>query len=148
MGAAAAPRRRSSPASRRWGIPTSESGMTRETYLLHGKDPVAQLEPIVQYVTGFCAKDCAASESDVMIQFGTGKVDFKAVLKVLKSAGSTVRSWSSAAQSETHRTQRRPSPREPGVPRKDAGGGLTRNLHTRRHRPGGSRVHRGGSPRM
>jgi sugar phosphate isomerase/epimerase len=51
-----------------------------------GKDPVAQLEPIVQYVTGFCAKDCAAPKSDVMIQFGTGKVDFKGVFKVLKAA--------------------------------------------------------------
>jgi sugar phosphate isomerase/epimerase len=52
-----------------------------------GKDPVAELEPIVQYVTGFCAKDCAAPSSEVMIQFGTGKVDFRGVFKVLKRAG-------------------------------------------------------------
>jgi sugar phosphate isomerase/epimerase len=52
-----------------------------------GKDPVAELEPIVQYVTGFCAKDCAAPNSEVMIQFGTGKVDFKGVFNVLKRAG-------------------------------------------------------------
>ncbi len=52
-----------------------------------GKDPVAELEPIAQYVTGFCAKDCAAPKSDVMIQFGTGKVDFKGVFGVLKRAG-------------------------------------------------------------
>jgi sugar phosphate isomerase/epimerase len=52
-----------------------------------GKDPVEELKPIVQYVTGFCAKDCAAVKSDVMIQFGTGKVDFAGVFKVLKSAG-------------------------------------------------------------
>jgi len=52
-----------------------------------GKDPVAELKPIVQYVTGFCAKDCAAPQSEVMIQFGTGKVDFAGVFKVLKEAG-------------------------------------------------------------
>jgi sugar phosphate isomerase/epimerase len=52
-----------------------------------GKDPVAELEPIAQYVTGFCAKDCAAQRSDVMIQFGAGKVDFTGVFKKLKTAG-------------------------------------------------------------
>ncbi len=52
-----------------------------------GKDPVEELKPIVQYVTGFCAKDCAEQKGDVMIQFGTGKVDFVGVFKVLKSAG-------------------------------------------------------------
>jgi sugar phosphate isomerase/epimerase len=52
-----------------------------------GKDPIEELKPIVQYVTGFCAKDCAQPKSEVMIQFGTGKVDFAGVFKVLKSAG-------------------------------------------------------------
>jgi sugar phosphate isomerase/epimerase len=52
-----------------------------------GKDPVEELQPIAQYVTGFCAKDCAALKSDVMIQFGTGKVDFLAVFRTLKAAG-------------------------------------------------------------
>ncbi len=52
-----------------------------------GKDPVAELRPIVQYVTGFCAKDCGQPKGDVMIQFGTGKVDFKGVFGVLKAAG-------------------------------------------------------------
>lgn len=52
-----------------------------------GKDPIAELEPIAEHVTGFCAKDCAAPKSDVMIQFGTGKVDFVGVFKKLKSAG-------------------------------------------------------------
>ncbi|WP_414660994.1 sugar phosphate isomerase/epimerase family protein [Horticoccus sp. 23ND18S-11] len=52
-----------------------------------GKDPVAELAPIAEHVTGFCAKDCAAPKSEVMIQFGTGKVDFGAVFKKLKSAG-------------------------------------------------------------
>lgn len=52
-----------------------------------GKDPVAELEPIAQHVTGFCAKDCGAQKGDVMIQFGTGKVDFAGVFKKLKSAG-------------------------------------------------------------
>lgn len=52
-----------------------------------GKDPVEQLKPIAQYVTGFCAKDCGGRRSEVMIQFGEGKVDFAGIFKVLKSAG-------------------------------------------------------------
>lgn len=52
-----------------------------------GKDPVEELEPIVQHVTGFCAKDCGGPKGDVMIQFGTGKVDFAGVFRLLKSAG-------------------------------------------------------------
>jgi len=52
-----------------------------------GKDPMAELEPVVQYVTGFCAKDCPGPTGEVMSQFGTGKVDFKAVFTRLKSAG-------------------------------------------------------------
>src|ERR1051325_1580214 len=52
-----------------------------------GKDAVAELEPIAKHVTGFCAKDCAAPKGEVMSQFGTGKVDFKAVFSKLKSAG-------------------------------------------------------------
>lgn len=52
-----------------------------------GKDPVEELKPIVQYVTGFCAKDCATVKGDVMIQFGAGKVDFKAVFSALKAGG-------------------------------------------------------------
>jgi sugar phosphate isomerase/epimerase len=52
-----------------------------------GKDPVEELKPIARHVTGFCAKDCGAPESDVMIQFGTGKVDFVGVFRTLKAAG-------------------------------------------------------------
>jgi sugar phosphate isomerase/epimerase len=52
-----------------------------------GKDPVEELKPIVQYVTGFCAKDCGAVKGDVMIQFGTGKVNFHAVFAALKAGG-------------------------------------------------------------
>jgi sugar phosphate isomerase/epimerase len=52
-----------------------------------GKNPVAELDPIVQHVTGFCAKDCGEPKGDVMIQFGAGRVDFPAVFKKLKSAG-------------------------------------------------------------
>ncbi len=52
-----------------------------------GKDPLAELDPIARYVTGFCAKDCPAPKGEVMSQFGTGKVDFKAVFAKLKSIG-------------------------------------------------------------
>jgi len=52
-----------------------------------GKDPQTELGPIARHVTGFCAKDCSGPKGEVMSQFGTGKVDFKAVLAKLKSAG-------------------------------------------------------------
>jgi sugar phosphate isomerase/epimerase len=52
-----------------------------------GKDPLAELEPIVQHVTGFCAKDCASEKGDVMIQFGAGKVYFAAVFRRHNAAG-------------------------------------------------------------
>ena len=52
-----------------------------------GKDPLAELEPIAKHVSGFCAKDCPAPRGEVMSQFGTGKVDFKAVFAKLKSVG-------------------------------------------------------------
>jgi sugar phosphate isomerase/epimerase len=52
-----------------------------------GKDPVADLGPIAEHVTGFCAKDCLDKGQEVMTQFGTGKVDFPAVFKKLKAAG-------------------------------------------------------------
>ena len=52
-----------------------------------GKDPVEELKPIAHHVSGFCAKDCGDVKSEVMIQFGAGKVDFAGVFAVLKSAG-------------------------------------------------------------
>ena len=52
-----------------------------------GKDPVEELKPIARHVTGFCAKDCGGLKSEVMIQFGTGKVDFAGVFGALKAAG-------------------------------------------------------------
>jgi len=72
-----------------------------------GKDPVKQLEIIGPHVSGVVAKDCnaphfleravgdppfgtavtGAGNPEVMIQFGTGKVDFPAFFKKLKSYG-------------------------------------------------------------
>lgn len=52
-----------------------------------GRDPLAELEPIIAHVTAFTAKDCAAKGSEVMIQFGEGKVDFVALFRRLKRAG-------------------------------------------------------------
>jgi sugar phosphate isomerase/epimerase len=52
-----------------------------------GKDPIEELKPIAQHVTGFCAKDCPDVRGEVMSQFGTGKVDFAGVFKALKAAG-------------------------------------------------------------
>jgi sugar phosphate isomerase/epimerase len=51
------------------------------------KDPLEQLQPIVQHVTGFCAKDCDRKQGEVFLQFGTGKVNFPAVFGELKRAG-------------------------------------------------------------
>ncbi|HWH69078.1 MAG TPA: sugar phosphate isomerase/epimerase family protein, partial [Candidatus Sulfotelmatobacter sp.] len=52
-----------------------------------GKDPLTELEPIARHVTGFCAKDCPGPKGEVMSQFGTGKVDFKAIFTKLKAVG-------------------------------------------------------------
>ena len=52
-----------------------------------GRDPVAELEPIAKYVSGFCAKDCGKERGEVMMQFGEGRVDFTRVFRRLKSAG-------------------------------------------------------------
>jgi len=52
-----------------------------------GKDPVEQLKPIVQHVTGFCAKDCDKKAGTVWLEFGKGTVDFPAVFAELKRAG-------------------------------------------------------------
>lgn len=52
-----------------------------------GKDPVEEYGPVAKHVTGFCAKDCLGVKGEVMTQFGTGKVDFKAMFKAMKDAG-------------------------------------------------------------
>ena len=52
-----------------------------------GKDPVTEIDPIAPHITGFCAKDCGEVKGDVMLQFGTGKVDFRAVFQRLKAHG-------------------------------------------------------------
>ena len=52
-----------------------------------GKDPAAELERVAKHGTGFCAKDCGQQKGEVMIQFGTGKVDFRAVFSKLKAVG-------------------------------------------------------------
>jgi sugar phosphate isomerase/epimerase len=56
-----------------------------------GKDPVAEIDPIARHITGFCAKDCGEPKGDVMIQFGSGKVDFT---KCLQKAESGWLQWS------------------------------------------------------
>jgi sugar phosphate isomerase/epimerase len=52
-----------------------------------GKDPLEQLKPIVQHVTGFCAKDCEQQRGTVWLEFGKGRVDFAAVFGEMKRAG-------------------------------------------------------------
>jgi sugar phosphate isomerase/epimerase len=52
-----------------------------------GKDPLEQLKPIVQHVTGFCAKDCDKQKGDVWMEFGKGKVDFPVIFAEMKKAG-------------------------------------------------------------
>jgi sugar phosphate isomerase/epimerase len=74
-----------------------------------GKDPVKQTALIARHVAGVVAKDCSAphfmerevgappfgstvsgaGNPEVMIQFGTGKVDFAGLFKTLKEAGFT-----------------------------------------------------------
>jgi sugar phosphate isomerase/epimerase len=52
-----------------------------------GKDPIEQLKPIAQHVTGLCAKDCDKQGGTVWLEFGTGKVDFPALFAELKRGG-------------------------------------------------------------
>ena len=72
-----------------------------------GADPVEQLEIVAPCITGVVAKDCTDAQyeerragdpgfgtkppnphgDEVLIQFGTGKVDFPAMFRKLKSAG-------------------------------------------------------------
>ena len=52
-----------------------------------GKDPLEQLKPVVQHVTGFCAKDCAKQRGTVWLEFGKGNVDFAGVFGEMKRAG-------------------------------------------------------------
>ena len=52
-----------------------------------GKDPIEQLKPIAQHVTGLCAKDCDKQNGSVHLEFGKGKVDFPALFAELKRAG-------------------------------------------------------------
>ena len=52
-----------------------------------GKDPLEQLKPIADKVTGFCAKDCDKQRGEVWLNFGTGKIDFPALFAELKGAG-------------------------------------------------------------
>ncbi len=51
-----------------------------------GLDPLAELERVITHVTAFVGKDCGGSRSNVMIQFGGGKVDFAAIFRRLKRA--------------------------------------------------------------
>ena len=67
-----------------------------------GKDPIEELKPIAQHVTGFCAKDCGEPKGDVMIQFGTGKVDFRGVYAELKKAGFNGPSFVECAAGKTY----------------------------------------------
>ena len=48
-----------------------------------GKESLAELEPVIKHVTGFCAKDCAKQSGEVMIQFGEGKEEFDSVFRRL-----------------------------------------------------------------
>lgn len=52
-----------------------------------GKDPVEEIAPIAEHITGFCAKDCDKMRGEVMIQFGAGTVDFPSVFRRLKASG-------------------------------------------------------------
>lgn len=52
-----------------------------------GKDSLAELEPIAAHVSAFVAKDCVGRNGEIMIQFGTGQVDFAGLFRRLKRAG-------------------------------------------------------------
>ena len=91
-----------------------------------GKDPVAEIEPIARYITGFCAKDCGELRGDVMIQFGAGKVDFAGVFRKLKARriqrpghGRMLQGGRDAGRDHGERAS------QPRIPGKGSGLGLT-----------------------
>jgi len=89
-----------------------------------GKDPVAEFEPILPNVTGFCAKDCSVEvdaagkrKPDVMIQFGAGEVDFAAVFKRTRIRRFRRPRYGRVLQDRRDgRRNDRQRPREPGLP--------------------------------
>ena len=74
-----------------WTYDTALAGIQAAGYthtgLLTGNDPLEQLKPIAQHVTGFCAKDCDQQKGSVWLEFGKGTVDFPAVFGELQRAG-------------------------------------------------------------
>ena len=75
-----------------------------------GKDPIEELKPIAKYVTGFCAKDCAARQErrDDSVRHRQGGFR-RRVQGRSKPPASTDRSWSSAARSARRRKRRWPT---------------------------------------
>jgi len=51
-----------------------------------GNDPLSEMRKVAHLLTGFCAKDCAKKDGDVMLQFGQGQVDFNRIFGELKKA--------------------------------------------------------------
>ncbi|MFM7751969.1 MAG: sugar phosphate isomerase/epimerase family protein [Opitutaceae bacterium] len=52
-----------------------------------GRDPLAEMEPVLPRITAFTAKDCTARNGEVMIQLGTGRVEFAPLFRRLRAAG-------------------------------------------------------------
>jgi len=52
-----------------------------------GRDPLAEMEPLLGRISAFTAKDCTARNGEVMIQLGAGKVEFAPLFRRLRSAG-------------------------------------------------------------
>jgi len=52
-----------------------------------GRDPLAEMEPLLERVSAFTAKDCTARNGEVMIQLGTGRVEFAPLFRRLRAAG-------------------------------------------------------------
>ncbi|MCX7015548.1 MAG: sugar phosphate isomerase/epimerase [Candidatus Sumerlaeota bacterium] len=53
-------------------------------------DPVEELKPMAEFCVGMCVKDCGRKpdgKPDVLVQPGSGRVDFPACLRILKDAG-------------------------------------------------------------
>jgi sugar phosphate isomerase/epimerase len=52
-----------------------------------GRDPLAEMEPLLGRITAFTAKDCTARNGEVMIQLGTGTVEFAPLFRRLRESG-------------------------------------------------------------
>ena len=109
-----------------------------------GKDPLEQLKPIAQYVTGFCAKDCDRQKGERVAGIRQGQGGFSRGVQRIEAGGlqwagdgRVLRAWKKRGRNDGQ------CPQEPVVPGEDFQGGVDSSVAGRvafeffaRHSPG------------